>query len=41
MVFNSLEFFPFFIAAILAYFLCPHWQWKKVILIGASFFFYG
>lgn len=40
-VFNSLEFFPFFLIVAVAYFACPSWPAKKLILVAASFFFYG
>jgi alginate O-acetyltransferase complex protein AlgI len=41
MVFNSLQFFPFFIATLLLYFMVPSWVGKKLLLIVASYIFYG
>lgn len=41
MVFNSLTFVVFFIIIIGLYSLLRNWTAKKVLLLGASYFFYG
>jgi D-alanyl-lipoteichoic acid acyltransferase DltB (MBOAT superfamily) len=40
MLFNSLEFFVFFITVLILYYSLPH-RWQNRMLLAASYFFYG
>ena len=41
MLFNSLNFIIFFVAAVVLYYLLPKNSWRKVFLLGASYYFYA
>ena len=40
MLFNSVEFFIFFLTVLLLYYVLPH-RWQNIMLLVASYFFYG
>lgn len=41
MLFNSLNFIIFFVAVVVIYYLLPKNSWRKVFLLGASYYFYA
>lgn len=41
MLFNSLNFIIFFVAVVVLYYLLPKNSWRKVFLLGASYYFYA
>jgi D-alanyl-lipoteichoic acid acyltransferase DltB (MBOAT superfamily) len=41
MLFNSLEFIIFFVAVVLVYYLIPRNNYRKIFLLGASYYFYS
>ena len=41
MLFNSLNFIIFFVAIVVIYYLLPKNSWRKVFLLGASYYFYA
>lgn len=41
MLFNSLNFIIFFMAVVVIYYLLPKNSWRKVFLLGASYYFYA
>lgn len=40
MLFKSLNFIIFFVAVVVIYYLLPKNSWRKVFLLGASYYFY-
>ena len=41
MLFNSLNFIIFLFAVVVIYYLLPRNSWRKVFLLGASYYFYA
>ncbi|MCQ2258759.1 MAG: MBOAT family protein [Bacteroidaceae bacterium] len=41
MLFNTLNFIIFFVAVVVTYYLLPKNSWRKVFLLGASYYFYA
>ena len=41
MLFNTLNFIFFFVAIVAIYYLLPKNSWRKVSLLGASYYFYA